>query len=157
MNAVAALEGSVLGEFMRASSWAYPLVNLVHVAGLVLLVGSMLLLDLRLMGVGRQVASLQHASAVLTPLAFAGLWLLLVSGFLLFAADAKPLLSNPLFLPKLALIVSGIVNALLFRHFWTTRIESGLAQLPLLARLQAGFSLVIWVGAAILGRLLAYV
>ena len=48
-----ALEASVLGEWMRGSSWAYPVVNLVHLLGLVLLVGPMLLLDLRLLGAGR--------------------------------------------------------------------------------------------------------
>lgn len=152
-----ALESSGVGEWMRSSGWAYPAVNLLHVAGLILLVGSMLLLDLRLLGTGRSAISLPAATSLLTPFAVAGLFLMLTSGFLLFAADAAPLLDNPLFLPKLALIALGIANALLFRALWRSAVEAAPGVLPGAARLQAVASLAIWVAAAALGRLLAYV
>src|SRR5690606_16501290 len=98
---------------MRGSDRAYPVVNLVHLLGLVLLVGPMLLLDLRLLGAGRQYP-LPAVSATLTPWAVVGLLLLLPSGALLFAADAGPLLGNPVMQVKLLLIALGIGNALLF-------------------------------------------
>ncbi|CFU11540.1 Uncharacterised protein [Bordetella pertussis] len=52
----ALLEACALGAWMRGSSWAYPAANLAHLLGLVLLVGAMLLLDLRLLGLGRRFA-----------------------------------------------------------------------------------------------------
>lgn len=149
------LEHSPLGEWMRASGAAYPAVNLVHLAGLVLLLGPMLLLDLRLLGVARKFP-LPEVSALLTPLAAGGLALLLASGVLLFAADAGPLLDNSLFPIKLACIALGAANALLFRALWSGRLGGWDASAPRLGRLQAAASLMLWIAAGVFGRLLAY-
>lgn len=157
MHWVIALENSALGEWMRSSAWAYPAVNLIHVGGLVLLLGSMLLLDLRLLGAGRAAISLEAAGSILTPLAVVGLASMLASGFLLFSADAGPLTQNPLFLPKITLVALGVANALVFRWRWPARVLYEMVVPPSGARMQAAASLMIWVVAAALGRLLAYV
>jgi hypothetical protein len=151
----AALEGSALGDWMRSSSWAYPTVNLVHLLGLVLLIGPMLLLDLRLLGVGRLFA-LPEVSAALTPWAVAGLLLLLPSGALLFAADAGPLLESRLLQFKLLLIAFGILNALLFRRLWSRRLHDWDWRPPRTGRLQAALSALCWLATGTLGRLIAY-
>ncbi|HWL29785.1 MAG TPA: DUF6644 family protein [Burkholderiaceae bacterium] len=150
------IEHSALGAWMRSSSVAYPLVNVIHVFGLVLLIGSMLLLDLRLMGFVRRLP-LPDVSDILTPLAIAGLVALIASGFLLFAADAGPLLDNPLFPVKLLFIALGTINALAFRALWGSRLALWDQHPPLAGRLQALASLLTWVIAGTLGRLLAYV
>ena len=152
---VAQLEQSPLGEWMRASWYAYPLINVVHLVGLVLLVGSMVLLDLRLLGAARRL-TIDAASALLTPAAVAGLLLMLGSGFLLFAADAGALLINPLFPFKILFVTLGIANALLFRALWSDRLVSWDQHPPIAGRAQALASFVIWIAAGILGRLLAY-
>lgn len=149
------LEHSPLGEWMRTSGSAYPIVNIIHLAGLVLLLGAMLLLDLRLLGLARKFP-LPDVSALLTPLAAGGLVLLLASGTLLFAADAGPLLNNPLFFIKLACIALGIANAWLFRKLWSGRLEAWDVAAPALGRVQAAASLALWITAGTLGRLLAY-
>ena len=140
---------------MRSSDWAYPLANLVHLAGLILLIGNLLLLDLRLLGAGRQFP-LPALSSVLTPLAALGLTLLLASGVLLFSADASPLLANALMQVKLVLIGLGIANALLFRHLHDARLADWDRDPPLAGRAQALFSIACWLIAATLGRLIAY-
>ncbi len=150
------LEASPIGEWMRVSDFAYPAVNVVHLAGLVLLVGSMLVLDLRLLGIGRRL-QLSEVSSLLTPLAVAGLVILLLSGVLLFSADAGPLLNNPLLPFKLGFILLGIVNALLFRAIWAGRLSLWDQDPPVLGRIQAVASLLLWIAAATCGRLLAYV
>jgi len=152
----AALEASALGAWMRGSPWAYPAVNLLHLLGLVLLVGPMLLLDLRLLGAARRFAP-ADVSAALTPWAVVGLVLLLGSGSLLFAADAAPLLGSPLLQAKLACIALGVLNALAFRGLWVRRLPRWDAHPPLAGRLQAALSLGLWLAAGTLGRLLAYV
>jgi len=151
----AALEASALGAWMRGSNWAYPVANLVHLAGLILLIGNLLLLDLRLLGAGRQF-SLPALSAVLTPLAVIGLVLLLTSGVLLFAADATPLLANELMQLKLLLIALGILNALLFRRLHDHQLEDWDRRPPLAGRVQALLSITCWLLAGALGRLIAY-
>jgi hypothetical protein len=113
----ALLEASATGVWMRSSGWAYPVVNLVHLLGLVLLIGPILLLDLRVLGLGRQLP-LRAVCALLTPWCVAGLLLLLGSGVLLFAADATPLFSNQTVRIKLLLICVGVLNALAFRRVW---------------------------------------
>jgi len=150
-----ALEASAVGDWMRSSGWAYPVVNLVHLLGLVLLIGPMLLLDLRLLGAGR-LFTLSEVSAALTPWAVAGLLLLLPSGALLFAADAGPLLGNRLLQFKLLLVAFGIANALLFRRLWSRRLHDWDWRPPLSGRLQAALSALCWLATATLGRLIAY-
>jgi hypothetical protein len=151
----AGLEASALGQWMRGSDRAYPVVNLVHLLGLVLLIGPMLLLDLRLLGAGRQYP-LPAVSATLTPWAVVGLLLLLPSGALLFAADAGPLLGNPVMQIKLLLIALGIGNALLFRLLWSDRLDEWDLVRPRAGQLQALLSALCWLAAGTLGRLIAY-
>ena len=101
------LEATALGEQMRSSALLYPALNLLHLLGLVLLLGPMLLLDARLLGAGRSFP-LTAVSRTLTPLAVAGLLLLLGSGVCLFAADAGPLAVDRLLQLELLLIALGI-------------------------------------------------
>jgi hypothetical protein len=151
----AKLEASALGEWMRSSALAYPVVNVIHLLGLTLLIGPMLLLDLRLLGHGRQF-TLPLASTVLTRFAIVGLCILIPSGALLFAADAGPLIRNPVLLTKLAAIVIGIANALLFRALWARRLYAWDLEPPRLGQAQAVLSILIWLSAGALGRWIAY-
>jgi hypothetical protein len=154
-SSIAALEASPVGAWMRGSTWAYPIVNLVHLLGLTLLIGPILLLDLRLLGAGRRVA-LPDVSSALTPWAVAGLLLLISSGALMFSADASTLVRDSLLQFKLCCIAFGLANALAFRRLWTSRLPSWDLQPPIIGRLQAGLSLTLWLAAGTLGRLLAY-
>jgi hypothetical protein len=151
----AALEASPLGEWMRGSALAYPIVNVAHLLGLVLLVGPILLLDLRLMGFGRQFA-LPAVSPLLTAWAVAGLGLLIVAGFLMFAADAGPLLKNPIMQLKLVGIALGIANAALFRLLWREHLADWDQRPPAIGRVQAMLSIAIWLCVGTLGRWIAY-
>lgn len=119
--------------------------------GAVLLVGGIGLLDLRLLGYGRRLAP-QTLAEVVTPLALAGFALMVVSGVLMFAADARAMAASPLFIAKLGLIGLAGVNALAFRSLFR-RLDGGI---PAGARILAAVSLVLWLGAVVLGRLVAY-
>lgn len=153
--AAAALEASAFGVWMRTSSVAYPVANLIHLLGLVLLLGGIGVVDLRLLGFGRKIP-LAPLSRFLTPLAVAGVVLMLASGVMLFAADAGPLLRAPLFGWKVAVIGLALVNALGFQVLWRGRLESWGHAPPLFARGMAAASIALWLTAATLGRLLAY-
>ncbi len=158
MNALewaARLESSPLGEWMRTSALAYPIANVAHLLGLVLLVGPIVLLDLRLLGIGRELP-LPPASRMLTRSAVVGLVLLAVAGFLMFAADAGPLIRNRIMQAKLCVIALGIANAILFRALWNKHLPQWDAAPPLLGRAQAVASIAIWLSAGSLGRWIAY-
>ncbi|WP_448581627.1 hypothetical protein [Thermaurantiacus sp.] len=146
----AALETGALGAWARGSGLAYPVANTLHLFGLVLLVGAIGLLDLRLLGAFRALP-LATLSAALTPLGLAGLAVCALTGAVLFAADARALVTNPAFLWKGGLIAIALANALLFRACW----RGGEPRVPL--RAMALASLVLWLAVATLGRFIAYV
>ncbi|MDB5682875.1 MAG: hypothetical protein JWM75_573 [Sphingomonas bacterium] len=146
-----AIEASALGGFARQSAWAYPFANLVHLLGLVLLIGGIGIVDLRLAGAFRALP-LRALSRALTPLAIAGLGCMAVSGPMLFAADAAALVRSDRFAWKLGLIVIALANAALFRLLWREGEEE--PALPL--RIMAVTSIGLWLTVAALGRLIAY-
>ncbi|MDI4663789.1 hypothetical protein K9U40_05535 [Xanthobacter autotrophicus] len=148
----AAIEGSALGAAARASPWLYPAANLAHVLGAALLVGASATFDIAVLR-GKRAAPFVMQAGI--PLAALGLAVQLVSGIVLFAAEAGPLVRNPAFLGKLALIAIGLANIAVFHLAFgpalrERRITAG-------ARITAGVSLLAWVAALLLGRTIAYV
>jgi hypothetical protein len=155
-SAAAALETSALGEWMRGGGWSYAVVNVAHLFGLVLLVGPILLLDLRLLGFGRKFAA-QHVSRALTPFAAAGLMLALLSGIALFSADATALIGNRLMQLKLLAIALGLLNVALFHALWARWLPDWDRMHPRVAGASALLSIGLWLAVPIAGRLIAYV
>lgn len=156
MDLFGALEQSSLGFKIRSSALLYPVANVTHVLGAILLVGPIVMLDLRLLGLSRRIP-LRLMAQHLLPWAIFGLLVMLVSGFLLFTAEATAYAVNPVFQFKAALIAAGILNAIIFelsaRRNWR---DWENYSVPLGARLLALLSLVIWLLVAISGRLIAY-
>jgi hypothetical protein len=143
---------------LRASRWAYPLVNTAHIAGLALLFGAIVPLDLRLLGAWRGV-SLQSLARVLLPVALTGLALAAVSGLLLFSVSAAKYAAAPVFLAKLGLIAAALANALLLRlgPHWTLARLPGFADPPAARlRVAGALSMALWLAVILCGRLVAY-
>jgi hypothetical protein len=151
----AVLEHSALGAAMRESLFLYPLMNLLHIFGLILLVGAIGLLDLRILGLARELP-LELCSRYLTPIALAGLAIMLASGFLIFSADAGPLSGSTIFRAKLLIIVAALTNAALFRLAWSRHLAHWDNAAPAIGRAQATLSLLLWFSAASAGRLIGY-
>lgn len=135
---------------MRESANAYPVANILHLLGLVMLLGAIGLADLRVAGAFRALP-LRPMIAALTPVGVAGFVLLVITGPLLFAADATALVRSDVFRLKLLLILIALTNALIFRRQWRRGAEPGLA-----VRAGAIASLLLWLAVATLGRLIAY-
>ncbi|UCE32820.1 MAG: hypothetical protein JSW68_02760 [Burkholderiales bacterium] len=140
---------------MRASLWVYPLVNASHVLGIALLVGTIVVLDLRLLGMWPR-AALQPVSAVLLPAARAGFALAAGSGLVLFSARPLDYAFNALFLAKLALIGLALFNAAALSRAppWRAVLQGAAADGRV--RLGAVVSLVLWLAILLLGRLIGY-
>jgi hypothetical protein len=149
------LEASALGTWMRAG-WGYPVANVLHLAGLVMLVGPILLLDLRLLGLWRNLP-LPALSRLFTTSAIAGLLLLLVTGVMLFSADATTLVGNRLMQLKLVGVALAVVNALAFRLAFSRQLDQWTSHVPLPARISAALSLMLWPAVMVAGRMIAYV
>jgi hypothetical protein len=127
----------------------------VHLLGLVLLLGGIGLLDLRLLGAFPRLPPAALHDAV-RPLAIAGLLLLAASGSILFAADARALAGNGSFQWKLVLIGLALLNALAFRTVASDRLQQWAEAVPVTAQLSALLSLFAWLAVMTLGRMIAY-
>ena len=150
------------GEAVQASSFgawaggeAYPIANVVHLLGLVMLVGGIGILDLRLIGLFRRIPT-EALAAALTPIAIAGLLLMVPSGATMFASDAATLVNSWTFQTKLLLIGLALANAIAFRFIWQKRIGRWDAYPPIGGRLMAFISILLWLAVAAFGRWIAY-
>lgn len=116
-----------------------------------MLVGSIAIVDLRLLGAFRALPAREVVRS-LSPLGVVGFLLMLGSGLVLFAADAAALATSSVFRWKLVLIALATLNALVFRSLWK---RAG-ARRPGGLRLMALASLAMWLAVLVLGRWIAY-
>ena len=152
-----AIEMSALGVAMRQSLWLYPIVEIVHLTGIALLVGSIAMLDLRLLGFSNSVPVRRLASHIL-PWTAASFMLIVPSGLAMFVAHAGDFIASPVFVLKICLIFAAGVNAAVF-HAGAFRGASDWdvnRAPPAAARIAAALSLALWVSVIACGRLLAY-
>lgn len=157
MTPMGAIEMSALGVAMRQSLWLYPIVEIVHLTGIALLVGSIAMLDLRLLGLSNSVPVRRLASHIL-PWTAASFLLIVPSGLAMFVAHAGDFIASPVFVLKICLILAAGVNAAVF-HAGAFRGASDWdvnRAPPAAARIAAALSLALWVSVIACGRLLAY-
>jgi len=155
---VLALEQAPIAVAMRQELWLYPAVEIVHIVGFVVLVGSIVVLDLRLLGLSRSISARTLSRHVL-PWTFGALLLIVPTGLLMFMTHASDLVSNRAFQVKLALLLLAGVNAAAY-HAGTSRTHAQWdrdVQPPTRVKAHAAASLAIWVSVIACGRLLAYV
>jgi hypothetical protein len=126
------LEQSVLSHTMRQWLWLYPAIESLHLLGLALVFGSIVLFDVRLLGFLRQLWITDMARHLL-PWAHLG-FAIAATGFLLFTVDANQLAANPAFRLKLLLLTATGINAALFHfHYRSVRLWNRGVVVPLLS------------------------
>jgi hypothetical protein len=143
-------------ELLRRFSTLYLLVNAAHILGIGLLLGAILPLDLRLIGVLRQ-GPIAVLAPFLVRVAATGFVLAMLTGLMLFSVKPTEYAGNPAFLAKVGLVVIGLLNVVAqHRHAggrWMGRGEEP----PISARLLAGLSFAIWLSALVAGRWIGFI
>ncbi|HRO61175.1 MAG TPA: hypothetical protein PK177_18750 [Burkholderiaceae bacterium] len=135
---------------LQTHPWAFPALEAVHIAGIAVLVGNLVLFEARLLGLGSAIAVRPLAWLAL-PLAIAGFALAAASGLLMFATQPADLLPNPAFRLKMLLILVAGANAVWFQA------RGSLDRVDVPGRLLAGGSLLLWLAVLACGRAIAYV
>jgi len=153
-TAIHSVEASGLGRFMREALYAYPVAEAVHIVGIALLFGSIAIVDLRLLGLGRGIP-MRPLVAFATPWSLAGFLLAACAGLLMFTAHATEFLTQPLFMLKMGLIAAGGINAAML-HTGPLRALDADALPSSRIRIAAAVSLALWVAVIVCGRFLAY-
>ena len=153
------LQASALGHAMRESGvWTYGVVNLTHILGVASLFGAVLVLDLCLLGVWRNIALATIAEPTV-PVAATGFVIALTSGVCLLATKATEYVGNPFLYIKFPAIGLGLVNvlALNFLSGWKARKTRELSSHERLQlSVAGGISLVCWLTAITAGRMIGY-
>ena len=139
-----ALENSGWVKTLGETGWMYASVSVIHYLTMFWFIGSMAVVDLRVMGVAARKRNLAELSAQIFPWAWTGLVLAVLSGFLMFATDAGDWAPDRVFHVKVGMIVISIVFAVLVQRGvpkWAAAPE-----IPASAKVIAGIALLLWIG-----------
>jgi hypothetical protein len=134
---------------LQSHPWAYPVLEIVHIVGIALLIGNLVLFELRVFGRGAAIPVEALARLSLTT-ALVGFALAALSGGLMFASQASELLTNRAFTLKMVLLMLAGCNAAWFHG------RGSVTRCDGLARLQLVISTMIWLAVITCGRWIAY-
>ena len=151
------LESSSWAVYIRQSLWLYPALEIIHILGIVILVGAAFMFDLRLLGYSANLPVTGLARHLL-PWSQRGLLLIIPSGILLFITNAKTLGTDPVFWLKMSLLIVAAINVFVFHRFFF-KVHKSLktsGELPFFTRISAVISIIVWIAIIACGRLLAY-
>lgn len=154
---VQTLEGTAINHWVISSAWVWPIMEILHFVGLSLLLGAMLVVDLRLAGFFRQINIV--ATHKLLPFAILGFGINLITGILFVFGDPGRYTANIGFRWKMVLVLIAGLNALWFWIKINPVMKSWAADAdpPALAKVIAWVSLGTWFGVLLLGRLIPYI
>jgi hypothetical protein len=145
-----ALAHSPLGREMQTSRWAFAVVEMVHLLGLAVLGGSVLIVDLQLLGFILKGESAITIGRELSRLLMGSLLVMVISGIALLSEEAGKCYYSPAFRWKMALLAMAVV--FYFTLHRQAILPTGKGVRTLWARIAAAISLLLWLGVGVAGR-----
>jgi hypothetical protein len=143
-----------IGRFEAESLWAFAIIETVHILGLTVLLGTLLVVDLRLLGIAMRKQSVPELSRELAPLTLGALVVMICTGVPLFLYEAVRLsTSSPFFFKMIFLSLAIIVHFTIHRKATATSIHTG----DQFGKMSACLSLICWLGVALAGRGIAFI
>ena len=146
------LVNSPWSHWINAYEWIFPAIQSVHFIGFAVSIGSIAMVDLRLLGFGMKRQAPAELAADLNRWTLLGIAMMLVTGFLMFSTDAVTYHNNPSFQIKMTSLMVALVFHFTIRR-WAVRPGTG----PVGAKLAAGASLLLWTTVLMAGRMIAFV
>jgi hypothetical protein len=152
------LENSRLADNIRENDLLFPFIESVHVLAICLVVGSILAVDLRLLGLASIHRSVSRVTNGILPLTWCAFVVAVASGGLLFISNATKYLGNGFFIAKLFLIGAAGLNMMIFHAIGAKDLPrwENETRLPLPARLAGGVSILLWVAVVACGRWIGF-
>jgi hypothetical protein len=141
-------EHSPVGDFMRSSGAVFPIVESIHLIGLALFVGTLLLTDMGLLGLGMRRQPAYQVAAALAPWTWRGFALLMITGPVMFTAQAAKWHDNPVFWMKMLVLIIAT------GFQWSVRKRITSAQ-P--CKLIGALSLILWISTGLLSKMMEFV
>lgn len=134
---------------LASHPWAYPALEVAHIAGIGLLLGNLVLLEFRVFGRGAALP-VEPLARLSLSIAMAGFGVAALSGLLMFGTQPQELLANRAFTLKMLLLFAAGCNAAWFHG------RGSLRKLDRVARLQMLVSTLLWLAVVTCGRWIAY-
>ena len=147
-------EASALGIAIRDSRWLFPAIEAVHLLGLALMGGLVLLVDMRMMGLAMPRKPVAALAREIQPWLIGALAVMLTTGLLLYASEPLKLYYNAAFWMKMAFLSSAIVYTFTVRRAVLAADESRVG--PVWGKLVALVSIALWAGVGIGGRAIGF-
>jgi hypothetical protein len=151
-------ENSALADSIRENDLLFPFIESVHVVAICLVVGSILAVDLRLLGLASVNRPVSRVTGGILPLTWGAFVVALTSGGLLFISNATKYLGNGFFVAKMFLIGAAGFNMVMFHMIDARNLPrwENDARLPLPARLAGGVSILLWIAVVTCGRWIGF-
>jgi hypothetical protein len=152
------IQASALAEWMRTSVKAMPIVNALHVLAATTVFGTILVVDLRLLGFPDTRRPFTRISDEMLRLTWAAFALALLTGGLMFAANAQTYAGNTAFLLKMLALLGAGVNMAIFQRITFRGVGAWdqSAPTPLAGRIAAAASILIWITVIFLARWIGF-
>lgn len=143
-----------IGIAIRKSTWLFPIIETIHLIALTVLLGSVVIVALRLFGLVLRGQKMARIAAELAPWTLGAVTTMVLTGALLFVSEPVKCYSNPPFRIKMVLLCLAILYHFTIYRKWTRQTQENSSLL--LGRIAAVFSLLLWFGVGLAGRAIGF-
>jgi hypothetical protein len=152
------IHGNPIAQTIRENELLFPWIESLHVLAVTLVLGSIALVDLRLIGVRALNRPISNISKELLPITWMAFLVAAVTGAILFTSNALSYSQNWYFISKIILLALAGVNMMCFQFIIGKNIDSWnhYQQLPLPARISGALSLTLWISIIVCGRWIGF-
>jgi len=147
-------ENSAVGTGIRASTWLFAAIESIHLLGLALIGGAVLVLDMRMAGYGLKELPVSRLAREARPWLMISLGLLIPTGVLLFLSESVKCYYSPAFWVKMASLFLALLFT--FTVHWKVAIADESDTRPFWSKLVAACSVLLWFGVAWGGRWIGF-
>jgi hypothetical protein len=156
---LAGLQNLGVSQYIQFSAWAFPVIESLHVVAVAVLFGTILVVDLRLLGTASVSRRISEISRDCLHLTWAAFLLALITGGLMFVSNAQTYWDNDWFRWKIVFIGLAGLNMMLFEFFTTRSMQvwdDGTVSVPAAGKLAGLLSITFWVGVIVCGRMIGF-
>jgi len=152
------LENTAVGSSIRQSTWLFPTIETIHVLATVIVVGSVTMLDLRLLNIAYRDRSIREVHEDVLPWTWTSFAVAAIAGSLLFSSSATKYYHNVPFRIKMVLLLLIAVNAGFFELGTYRRVANSdrESRIPRAAKIAGAVGIVFWIGVVACGRWIGF-